>query len=320
MSAIAFGFDPGFSSGKGCINGKVAVIQNAVSHPKDIGIAGIGLKSAGRDADTVTFDSQLFAVGTGAWYKGNILTSMDFSAIASPERLAVIYAAVSKIVEPDFFDQPVVLGIGLPVPLMRDKSMGELVVNSLRSLKREHEFEVNGKHYKFAVSGIKKFAQPVGAYLNWALDDDLRQRHGVKDTEVAVVDVGLSTLDLYSLRNGEVVETYVGGDEVGVKRLLEKIDGTRDLAELDNMLRTKKIKPTPVQTDEWIAEMIACIKQTMPHLNRFDVVIPVGGGTLVAGEKFRDALIARGAKVVWSQDPITENVRGIWKFCVRYSG
>lgn len=310
---IAIGFDPGFSNGKVCINGKTAVVQNAVSRPKNIGLAGVGLKSAGRDADTVSFDNQVFSVGTGAWYRGDMVTSMDYSALVSPERLAVMYACISKIAEPGLFTKEVALGIGLPVPLMCDESLGELVINSLRTLKREHRFSVNGRQYSFTVTKIRSYAQPVGAYLNWAIDDELKQRAGVKGAEVAVIDPGFNTLDLYALRNGDVVETYVGGDEVGVKRLLEKIDGTRDLAELDNMLRTHRIKPTQAQISEWISEMIACIKNTMPKLGRFDVVIPVGGGTLVAGEAFREALSVRGAKVAWSQDPISENVRGIQK-------
>jgi hypothetical protein len=316
---IPIGYDNGYANGKLCVDGKTAVVQNAVSRPKDIGLAGTGLKSAGRDTDTVSFDTHTFSVGTGAWYKGNVITSMDYSALVSQERLAVMYACISKVAEPELFTEPVVLGVGLPVPLMVDKSMGELVVGSLRTLKREHAFSVNDKKYAFTIASIKKYAQPVGAYLNWALDDNLKQRVGVRDSEVAVVDIGLNTLDLYALRNGEVVDTYVGGDEVGVKRLLEMMDGTRDLAELDSMLRSGKIVPSKDQIDEWIAEIIACIKNTMPRLSRFDVVIPVGGGTVVAGEKLRDALITRGAKVVWSEDPIVENVKGIWKATKRYS-
>ena len=52
----------------------------------------------------------------------------------------------------------------------------------------------------------------------------------------------------------------------------------------------------------------------------FDAVLPVGGGALIAGDKLRNALLIKGARVHWSEDPITENARGLFKWAMKHCG
>lgn len=40
--------DPGFGNTKVCVAGKTSVVQTAVSIPRSVGLAAIGMRSAGR--------------------------------------------------------------------------------------------------------------------------------------------------------------------------------------------------------------------------------------------------------------------------------
>jgi len=311
--------DPGYGNVKVCFNGKTTLVQTAVSRPKDIGLAGIGMKTAARGTHNVLFNGYRFCVGPYSWYRGDTTTSMDYSSIVSPERLAAFYTAYA-LTEPPTQLGDTSMVIGLPVPLLRDETQATLVVESLRGIKREHAFTVDDKDYSFNVVSIRKAAQPVGAYINWFLTDELKPRAGGKGSEVAVLDIGMNTLDLYVILDGQVAETYVGGAEVGVKRVLQMLaPNGHDITELDARLRSGHLKIAPNILDAWIGELLSSIKTTMPDLKRFDVVIPVGGGVVVAGDKFRSALLSKGAKLEWSDDPVTENVRGLYKWGRRHA-
>ena len=44
---LVVGYDPGFGNTKVYVAGKAAVLQTAVARPKEVGLAAIGLKTAG---------------------------------------------------------------------------------------------------------------------------------------------------------------------------------------------------------------------------------------------------------------------------------
>ncbi len=305
--------DPGFFSTKVAFNKKTALLQTAVARVRELGMATVGMKSAGRHAHIVTVGDDTFAVGEGAWYKGDALNSLEYSSIVSPARMAAFYATLAQIAEPSDFTEPVFLVVGLPVALL-EGSEADATIDSLRKLKREHAFTVDGKDYQFTVERIRKFAQPVGAYFNYFYDDDLKMRPGVRGKEVAVLDIGGNTLDVYAIIDNEVMDTFVGGADVGVKLLIESIHKNgHSLVELDYRLRNGTLRPTDAQLTEWIGKIMGNIKtrdERNIDFKRFDVVLPVGGGVMIAGDKLRDALLARGANVHWSDDPVMENVKG----------
>lgn len=321
IDSNAIAYDPGYANSKTGIHGKVGFIQTAISKPKDIGIAASGMKSIGKNVHTVEFDGHKFCVGPGAWYKGDPITSMDYMSITSPARTAAFYASLHITNE----EQPIsmrdaTLMVGLPVPLMRDALQGAVVTDSLRKFKRGHRFTVNGVEHFIEITKASKLAQPLGAYFNWYYDDELKARAGAKHIEVAILDWGMNTLDLYVVKGNEVAETYIGGAEVGMKNLLEEMntDG-RDLSELDAMLRDEEIKPTKEQIEAWVGACLAEIKKTMPDLRRFGLVIPVGGSVVVADQELTAALMSKRANVYRVKDPITDNVSGLYKFAARNS-
>lgn len=311
------GYDPGFGNTKVCAgrNGAVGMVQSAVSVPAQIGKAAIGMKSAGRRAKLVSFDGRTYAVGEGAAARGTLRTSLDYGAITSPERRALLYTALS--IQPGAATGSNLLVVGLPVNLLTDDQQTGDVMASLKTLKGRHAFSVlNDGTHGFEIERIKILAQPAGAYLDWAYDDKLNERDNADTAEVLVIDIGMNTLDIYALKGGEVVDAFIGGAEVGVHRLLDMMHTNvgHDIMELDAMLRKGTLKYNGGNLDDYCNEVVAAIKRTIPNLRRFDVVIPCGGGAVVLGNRLTRALVARGAALFEPDDPLTTNVRGFWKY------
>lgn len=322
MPAVV-GFDPGFGNTKVCLGGQTHIVQSAVSIPRAVGLAAIGMKSAGRKTTILSVRGHDYAVGMGAAARGALKTSMDYGSLASPERRALLYAACAEALNAHKLTMltDALLVIGLPVPLLEDKEEAQAVMESLKQLKGAHEFSIGKTIYTVGVSKIKVLAQPAGAYIDYAYDAELRTRNGVSKSEVLVIDIGMNTLDVYVLKNGQVMESFIGGAEVGVRRLLELLaTNGRDVMELDADLRSGALKFDAGQLDGYLGEVLAAVKRITPNLKRFDVVIPCGGGALVLGDKLKLALTSKGAAVQWPDDPIAANVRGFYKYGLKAVG
>jgi hypothetical protein len=305
--------DPGYGNTKVCVNGATASIQSAVARPQSTGMATIGMKTASQIL-SVELEGQAFAIGPGAWHWGNMLTSRDYSALASPERKALAFTTLAQLLDPGEYDFELMV-IGLPVPLLKDETQSQAVLGGLKAYKGEHCFQLAQGAYRINISRLKVLAQPVGAYADWLLDDELRIRKGGRQAEVATLDLGMNTLDLYVIKDGKVEPRFIGGDKVGVRRLLELITANgHDPEELDAELRAGRLRASKDQTESWLSEVLATIERTWPSLRRFDAIIPTGGGAMVLGDLLNLALIAKGAAVCWPADPVTANVKGLWKW------
>jgi hypothetical protein len=311
MTIIAL--DPGFGNTKVCIDGTTHITQSAVVHPHNIGLADIGMKSASR-AEIVEVDGQQFAVGEGAWNHGHSANGMDYIGLASPARKALFFSNLANAVDPGIYHFEMLV-IGLPVPLLTDKGQTEGLFSRLKVLKDLSTYSCEQGEYQFSFDKIKVLAQPVGAYANWLLDEDLQPRFRIRDTEAAVLDIGMNTLDLYAFQAGKVTPRFVGGGKVGVRRLLDMLDWSdRDVHELDDQLRKRRLRPSNSQIDQWLDEIFHEVERFWPNLGRFTSVIPVGGGAALLGEQLRMELINKGAAVDWPADPVLANVVGLWKW------
>jgi len=306
------GYDPGFGGTKVCVGGKVAWIQSAVSRPKGVGLAAIGMKTAGKTAKTVTFNGETLSVGTGSWNRGETLTSLDYNSLVSPGRLAMFYAALDA---PHEQLETSTLVVGLPVSLLQDETQAKPVIDALKLMKREHFFTVDGRENLVTIDKIKVLAQPVGAYMDWLYTDEMTVNASGK-SQVAVIDIGFNTLDVYAIENGQVLERHISGAEVGVYRLLERIAGDMDLAEADALLRSGALNPDG-QLSAWLDDILSVLKRTMKNMKGFAAVIPAGGGAVLLGDQLKLALLAKGAKVCWPTDPVSANVKGFYKYGVK---
>lgn len=314
--------DPGFGNTKTTTGHHAAVIQTAVSTPNHIGMADIGMKKQTK-SDLVTINNTKYVVGANSWNHGTPIGGMDFSNLVSEPRLALFYAALfeaenygTDTIRQSFIDTTLV--IGLPVPLLQNEQEARLVLSDLKKLKRTHDYRVNNCPQTLEISKIKVLAQPVGAYtdwlLNWELGGELVPRKGGKDSEVAILDIGMNTLDLYVIQNGQIVSRFIGGAKVGVHWLLASDKPTKDLVELDADLRSGKFKPTDTVLSGWFSAIMDVVEERWPNLNRFDAVIPTGGGALLLKDQLNRSLTARGAALHFPEDPITANVLGFWKW------
>ena len=309
------GLDLGFGSTKIDINGAIEIIQSAVSRPHEIGQAAAGLAIA-RGGQLVTIGSARYMVGQGSWIHGEPLgrSGLDYSSLASEPRRALFYAGLGKLLQPGAYSANIILG--LPVPLLENEEQLDQVKKDLTAgYKCEHSFTVGRSDYSLVVNKVIILAQPVGAYLDWALTDTLQMRAGAREARVAILDIGMYTMHLYVVKDRQVEPRWTVGTELGVHRLIDRMNGHgHDLEEMDADLRAGKVKPAPAMLNAWLAEILGTIEQAWPDLRRFDAVIPVGGGALVLGDQLRQALAARKANVSWPADPVTANVRGLSKF------
>lgn len=313
--------DPGFGNTKICLDGQTAVIQSSVVKPVNVGEAVDGMRVSAA-ARRIEFDEMEFMVGEGAWNWGRSLGSMDFAGIVGPERLALLYGALASITPAgDLSDCQMV--IGLPVPLLMDDGQMKSIKDSLRRLKREHVFNSAGELWRFNITGISYRAQPMGAFYDWQLTDELTVRADSHKQAVAVLDIGMNTLDLFVVDNNELRPGLLGGDKVGVRRLLELANAAHlagvDTTERDGLLRSGRLKLRDGEQDVWLSNILDVVERTWPSLKRFTAVIPTGGGAMVLGGKLLGALAAKGAAIHWPADPITSNVKGLYKYAAKRS-
>lgn len=313
MNTKILAVDPGFGETKINVDGKSASIPSAIARVKDIGMAGIGMKTASK-ALTIQIGWETYAIGDGAWHWGNILTNRDYSALSSPERRALVFGALSQILEPGTHEFETMV-IGLPVPLLMDEIQGQAIISGLKAYKGAHQFTTDKGQYNLAIHKLKALAQPVGAYTDWLLDDEVHIRKNGRQAEVAVLDIGMNTLDMYVVQDANILPRFIGGEKVGVRRLLEILNANgHEPEELDAQMRSGKLRPTKDQLESWLSEILAAIERTWPNLRRFTTIIPAGGGSVVLGELLRLALISKGAAVSWPENPGLTNVRGLWKW------
>ncbi len=305
--------DPGYGNTKVCLDGKVACLQSAIARPQEVGLAAIGMKTAAQ-VNLIQLEGNEFAIGPGTWHWGSLLSGRDYSALASLERRALAFGTLAALIPPGSYLINHFV-IGLPVPLLVDELQAKAVMEALKEYKQGHQFSINGEKYDLFIDRVRVLAQPVGAYADWLLDDALQPRKGGRKAEVAVLDLGMNTLDLYVIQEGKVEPRFVGGEKVGVRSLLELLTGNgRDPEELDADLRSGHLRIPPTQLKSWLGKVLNAVDRFWPNLTRFDAVIPAGGGALVLGDLLRLALIAKGAAVCWPEDPVTANVKGLWKW------
>lgn len=310
--------DPGFGNTKVCVDGRTAVVQSAVARPKDVGRATTGLRASHRVKRIEIPTQATFVVGPWAWEWGEPIGSLDYSAIDSLGRQALFYAALGELLEPDEY-KGATLVIGLPVPLLEDTARANSIMGRLRKYKGEHSFYVDSSPDPVIVQidRVKVLPQPVGAYTDWMLTDDLGLRRGTKSAEVGIIDLGMNTLDLYAMVGGRAEPRFIGGSKVGVRRLLEDIDGRgRDIEELDASLRAGRLNPGR-NLASWMTSIIGEIERSWGDFARFDAIIPTGGGVLVARDQLNRALLNEHAAIYWPDDPVTANVKGLWKWMAR---
>ena len=256
--AYRLAIDPGFG------NYKVAWVKNGlVVVDITTSVVGIGKTDIGlldvipgqrqrRQVKpiTVSFDGVSYLVGPNVHrYAQSLAQRLDFQRLAEgPEQKALLYKGLGTITQ----GRPcrVVLMVGLPVEVIQNQPLAEDTLQRLRAgIVGEHHFCLDGQPMTVTITQVRAIAQPAGTYFAWGLDTTGRwvQDRAAMSSPVAVVDGGFNTLDLYTLRNGNIEARYTGGEKLGMRRANETIRaGIRErygveisLHEADELVRTQ---------------------------------------------------------------------------------
>ena len=253
--------DPGYGNTKVCLDGHVACLQSAIARPQEVGLAATGMKIAAQ-VDLIQLEGNTFAIGPGTWHWGSLLSGRDYSALASLERRALAFGTLATLIKPGSYLINHLV-IGLPVPLLVDELQATAIMEALKEYKREQHFTFNGQKYELFIDRLRVLAQPVGAYADWLLDGNLRPRKGGRHSEVAVLDLGMNTLDLYVIQDGKVEPRFVGGDRVGVRSLLELLTTNgHDPEELDADLRSGRLRVPPNKMKSWLGKVLNAVDRS----------------------------------------------------------
>jgi hypothetical protein len=253
MNTTIFAVDPGFGETKINVDGKSASLTSAIARLKQIGMAGIGMKTASK-AMNIQMGWETYAIGDGAWNWGEVLTNRDYSALSSPERRALVFGTLSTILDPGTHEFDTMV-IGLPVPLLLDETQSQTIMGGLKAYKGTHQFNTDKGTYNLTINKLKALAQPVGAYADWLLDDELHIRKNGRQAEVAVLDIGMNTLDMFVVQDANILPRFIGGDKVGVRRLLEILNTNgHEPEELDAQMRSGRLRPSKDQLESWLSE------------------------------------------------------------------
>ena len=309
-------FDPGANAAKARAKTGTVIVPSTIAANGQAHVHGLaGLRTRRRPLTIVAHGSVL-VVGAGAHDFGRPVENMDFERLAgSPEMRALFYATLSRLFD-GRMPQSLTLLIGLPIAAMT----GEAAPETIRRVKTffcgEHHWQADGTEQQTEVDTVLVTGQPVGALFEYFLTDDgtphpTRREDYKKD--VAVLNLGMSTVDLLSSRQGQIVERLTGGETLGVQDMLNELSRTSGytLAELDEQLRTNRLDISGL-LPLWERRVFGYLDKVWGRdgQRRFGRVIATGGGTFL----LNDALLRRfGSRLYLADDPVLATATGLYR-------
>ena len=342
--------DPGFGGFKAAeVQGdeiNVKAMPNVVGvGGTDIGMLGLagvtGRKRRRNLPHKVGFDGLEYLVGNNVVDYTRPIERLDFQRLSNgPELRALTYATLFDLVDGGTIDLNIV--VGLPVEVLQGPD-ARAIVKGLRGwLLGEHQFTVDGQDAHLNIHALLPMAQPVGTFLEWGLDLRGQWARDTKDFTLpsGVCDLGFNTLDLFTVKGGEVSARYTRGDTLGMRRAatalvdIVKRQYQRGLSlhEADGILR-KYAKPGAIllamadsaggtvdirplvrsSLDVAAGEVSSFIEQAWGNGRQFAHLLLTGGGCLALGDRLRQQL----PHATLLHDPVTANARGLARLAQR---
>lgn len=258
-----------------------------------------------------------FYVGPGAHDWGRAIENLDYERMTGvPETRAIVYGILSRYMQQfGTIAVPVDLIVGLPLEVLSGDQAATNTDNVKRWLVGKHEWEAGSLNYSVDIEEVKVTSQPSGALFDYLLDDEgqfIPQRRAHFNQEMGIISIGFNTLELLTVSDRTVVQAMTAGRTLGVRRLLELLNGENlhTLGELDTKLRNAKLdvrQAMPV----WAREVTGQIEKTWGNRwRRFSQLIIVGGGAIL----LRNNLAERfSGKVYIPDDPVISISRGLYK-------
>ena len=342
---VVIGFDPGFGNIKAAtvhVGRRVVTVPAVVGTGEtEMGLLGDfsvpGLRRRARTMpDVVEFDGLHYLAGENVAEYGRPIERMDFLRLSGgPELRTLFYAVMHRLLGAGMHG-PLGIVVGLPVEIMLDR---ERALSTRRELRKwmigEHRFRVNDEDVTLVVGKVDVLAQPAGAFFAWALSDGgqwTRPLSELKHT-IAVCDIGFNTLDLFTLRKGQVIARFTQGDTMGMRRAAEHIvrvvreryGVSLSLHEADALLRMRRPE---LATADGIVELRSVVKQALDttaaaivafverewgNARQFARVLFTGGGA----EALRDVLMTQYPHGIVLDDSVTANALGLARYAAQ---
>jgi len=340
--------DPGFGGFKAAeVQGETIKVETLPSvvgvGETDLGgldLAGVtGKRRRARLPYRIEFQGLSYLVGERVADYARPVERLDFLRLSNgPELRALTYATLWRLVDGGEVALNVVMG--LPVEVLQGTE-AKPTMRSLRGwLVGEHVFTVNGHEAHLTVKAIRPMAQPVGAFLEWGVDLKGQWARDKSDfmLPVAVLDLGFNTLDLFTVKGGEVNARYTRGDTLGMRRaattLVESVKRQYrrglSLHEADALMREYIEAPGPVllavaggqenvrplirtALDVAAGEVVSFVEQAWGNGRQFSHLLMTGGGCLALGGRLRRLL----PHADLLPDPVTANARGLARLAQR---
>lgn len=315
MTLVAF--DPGASATKGrTATSSVSLASTVALHtPNQVqGLAGLRTR---KRPLTITTAQGEFWTGPGAHDFGRPVENLDFERLTgAPEMRALFYAALTQLFPHDA-TEPLMLLVGLPIAALAGNDAPETLRRVKEFLSGPHQWQADGQPHTAHIQQVVVTGQPVGALFEYFLQPDGTPhpaRRADYMQEVGVLNLGFSTVDLLTSRQGQLIERLTGGEALGVQDMLAETSRAtgHTLAELNEQLRRGKLE-TRELLPIWERRVFGYLDKVWPRdaRQRFARVIATGGGAYL----LKDALLRRfGARLYLAADPVLATAEGLYRF------
>ncbi len=312
------------------------VISSVGVGKTNLGNLSLGRLSQGRERvlpHIVEWGTSRYLVGEHVSDYARPLERLDFQRLSDgPEQRALTYATLGKLLgHGDHFIT--LLIVGLPVEVQEDEVLSERIKRQLKGwLEGHHSFSLDGQDINISITRVGTMAQPAGTFFAWGLNDQGNWTRSESDYNglTAIGDVGLNTLDLFTVQHGAIQFRYTSGDTAGTRRAIEQLGETLEnnygvnysLHELDAMLRngsvSLNIAKGQIDLTEAIQEakssasgnILSFISKRWGNGNQFANTIFTGGGALL----FREYLTAAYPHANILLNPVMANALGLARY------
>jgi len=268
---------------------------------------------------SIQFDSNRFITGYGAHSFVRVIADLDDTRFTGSPVGALTYDALTRLwptkEEEKWSISPARMIVGLPQSAyeIHREDPDQAVVSWLQ---RKHEWEANGKPYKLDIQEVKVTSQPIGIFFGWMLNTE----GGVNMSSVqdyksgrpfGAISIGASTVELNATIGAEVQPVYSASKPLGVRELLDSIDGDFGIPRADAMLRRGELNYTPF-LEGWWAKIRGLVEESWKdEWRQFCAIRVAGGGALLLERQIQRYF---GGKAKIADEPYFAVAEGLFRW------
>lgn len=350
LTTQIIGIDPGFHGYKlawtdaGGIRTALIPSVVGIGQITDLSHLGLGKRKPKETPMSINFTGTghapvSYLVGSGVHHYAEPVSDLDYQRLSdSLAARSLTYAALGQALNGHPTEARLMLGF--PVEVTADKDKFKDVVKGLRGwLVGRHQFNLDGRAVDAQINQVRAVAQPVGSYFDWGMDltGEWTQSEASLEMPVAVLDIGFNTIDLFAVQNGQIVNRYTGGNNLGmhrvartVARFVEEQHSIRwGLHQADDMVKEFIARKQAVfYCADGEVDLSGIITQAMEQnftaINEFVSerwqngrqfyrLLITGGGA----EAMREQFLTRYPAAYIPSEPVFANARGLLKWGLR---